>query len=173
VEYLFSDKEKIEEFLIRTEIRVRISEKAGWDGALAEGCIYGIYDETEASTINMLSQRRYKQILIFNGSSKYCVLGMYIGIHNDGIKNTKNLKLYHILDIYRPKNEYSDCLALPAEWMEIIEPNYCHKNLEAFKNEGEETKEPSRIRRSLSRTHKKSALLPSIPITASRKVLKL
>ena len=52
----------------------------------------------------MLSQRKYKQILIFNSNSQYCVLGIYIGIHNDGYKRINNLGLTKILDIYRPKN---------------------------------------------------------------------
>ena len=35
-----------------------------------------------------------------------------------------------ILDVHRPSEEYSDCLSLPPEWMEIIDPNYCYKNIE-------------------------------------------
>ena len=117
----------------------------------------------------MLSQRRYKQILIFNNSSQYCVLGMYIGIHNDGFKDVCCVGLNKVHDIFKPKNEYSDCLSLPAEWMQIIDPNYSYKNIEG----GKYPIELPQIKRRDNKKYEERGILQSSQLLGVRKKLKL
>lgn len=40
-------------------------------------------------------------MLIFNENSKYCVLGLYIGICNDGLVSTLGFDLKKSMDVYK------------------------------------------------------------------------
>ena len=84
IEYIFSHTSDISDFLERSEIEVQISAKAGWNRPIAEGCLRGIYEKQNQK--HDFSQRKYKQILLFCESSAHCVLGLYIGVYNDGLK---------------------------------------------------------------------------------------
>jgi hypothetical protein len=79
VSYLFSENEKIEKFLNKSEILIRITYENNWNSVVAEGSSNSLYEESEK-----FSMRKYKQILLFNAKSKYCVLGLHIGIKLDG-----------------------------------------------------------------------------------------
>lgn len=70
-------------------------------------------------------QRKYKQMLIFNENSKYCVLGLYVGVCNDGLVSTLGFDLKKTMNIFKLEGENVNCLSLPAEWMEILDHNYC------------------------------------------------
>ncbi len=69
--------------------------------------------------------RKYKQILLFNAQSKYCVLGLHIGIKLDGKYCTEKLTLTKVYDAYFSNEKYMNCLPIPPEWMEILDPIYC------------------------------------------------
>lgn len=62
---------------------------------MAEGSSNSLYEESEK-----FSMRKYKQILLFNAKSKYCVLGLHIGIRLDGKYCTDKLTLTKVYDAY-------------------------------------------------------------------------
>ena len=39
--------------------------------------------------------------------------------------NPSHLALQKAYDVYMVEDGYSNCYALPAEWMETIDPSYC------------------------------------------------
>lgn len=93
--YLFSEKEKIDKFLNKSEIVIRITYEQNWNSVIAEGSTNSLYHESEK-----FSMRKYKQILLFNERSKYCVLGLHLGVKMDGLYNTDKLTLNKIYDAY-------------------------------------------------------------------------
>lgn len=51
---------------------------------------------------HLYSQRKYKQVLLFNEDSQYCILGMYIGVCNDGIKEVIGMRPTQTKGIFKP-----------------------------------------------------------------------
>jgi len=72
--------------------------------------------------------RKFKQILVFNEQSKYSVVGIHIGVKMEGRYDPSALELHKKHNVYMVENNYSNCYALPAEWMETIDPSYCILN---------------------------------------------
>jgi hypothetical protein len=69
--------------------------------------------------------RKFKQILVFNQQSQYSVVGIHIGVKEEGVYDPSKLALDKVQDVFMVEDGYSNCYALPAEWMETIDPSYC------------------------------------------------
>ena len=69
--------------------------------------------------------RKFKQILVFNSRSQYSVVGIHIGVKMEGRYDPSHLLLHKAYKVYMVEEGYSNCYALPAEWMETIDPSYC------------------------------------------------
>ena len=61
--------------------------------------------------------RKFKQILIFNNQSQYSVIGIHIGVKIEGKYDPSHLVLHKTNNVYMVEEPYSNCYALPAEWM--------------------------------------------------------
>jgi hypothetical protein len=120
ISYLFSEQDRVDRFLNKSQITIRITSQNNWNSVIAEGSSNSLYEESEK-----FSMRKFKQILLFNAESKYCVLGLHIGIKLDGNFNTEKLTLNKVHDAYLANEKYTNCLSIPPEWMEIIDPVYC------------------------------------------------
>ena len=53
------------------------------------------------------------------------MVGIHIGVRREGRYDPSQLALHKAFNVYMVENGYSNCYALPAEWMETIDPSYC------------------------------------------------
>lgn len=118
IHYLFSKEPSIDKFLSNSEIMVRITKGRNWNRVIAEGSSNRLYEENEKH-----SMRKAKKILLFDAESKYSVAGLHIGARMEGKSHPLNLTLLPHHDAFMVEN-YSNCYALPPEWMETIDPTY-------------------------------------------------
>lgn len=79
----------------------------------------------------------------------------------EGRYDPSHLALLKIHDVYMVEDKYSNCYALPAEWMETIDPSYC-----AMKSDTTTFSYSLH----LSKAEKK-ALLPTLPRNTKKLIL--
>ena len=95
IHYLFSEFEKIERFLINSEVTLRITKGPNWNSVIAEGNTSGLYEASEKH-----SMRKFKQILVFNQKAQYSVVGIHIGVKMEGKYDPSHLRLHKAFDAF-------------------------------------------------------------------------
>ena len=93
--YLLSEDRKIDDFLLKTQINVRITKGPSWNDVIAEGCTNGLFELNEKHTM-----RKFKQILVFDIKSRYSVVGIHIGLKLEGRLQKVDYELKKFHNVY-------------------------------------------------------------------------